>query len=546
VTVAGIEQDESLKYTYDNANQLTSIGYPDGFSISYSRNNAGQITGVNLTIGTQPPMVLASNIHYLPFGPLKNLTWGNGIQLNRQYNQDYQLTTQTIGTWQSTLSYDANGNIKTRNHSLFGNQNYSYDALGHLTEEKSTTLRKTYSYDPTGNRKQRNTYDTVNGIEQRTAIQTLTTAADSNRMLQNDSWTMTLSDAAGNTLQQSQNLVYAYNSQGRLSEVRNPTNLYANYSYNTLGQRTLKRIFSANNAVTPTATYSYLYGADGQLFGQKTYSSTGKPSKAQYWVWLDGQPIAGIELEYTGKGTVNKTSQYYLHSDHLNTPRMATNQSQTLLWSWNSDAFGTGGVNGNTHGNKASLDMPLRFPGQLYDAHTAMNYNYFRDYDPNTGRYIQSDPIGLKGGINTYSYVGGNPISKIDPLGLDAIIAHGGTLTYYNNNGAIVSTYSYTTGRPGVTDTTISGQGPIPLGTYAADPQQISQGGFFRNLLGDWGNFRVPLKADRDTETFGRNGFFLHGGKKPGSAGCIDVGGSDKDLFKHLQNAPGLVPIVVY
>ncbi|MBK8569982.1 MAG: RHS repeat protein [Nitrosomonadales bacterium] len=113
VTVAGIEQDESLKYTYDNANQLTSIGYPDGFSISYSRNNAGQITGVNLTIGTQPPMVLASNIHYLPFGPLKNLTWGNGIQLNRQYNQDYQLTTQKFTSWAKHLSYDANGNIKT-------------------------------------------------------------------------------------------------------------------------------------------------------------------------------------------------------------------------------------------------------------------------------------------------------------------------------------------------------------------------------------------------------------------------------------------------
>ncbi|MBL0039207.1 MAG: hypothetical protein IPP36_12280 [Nitrosomonadales bacterium] len=414
----------------------------------------------------------------------------------------------------------------------------------HATSTTATAHNQSYAYDATGNRKQRNTYDTVNGIEQRTAIQTLTTAADSNRMLQNDSWTMTLSDAAGNTLRQSQNLVYAYNGQGRLNEVRNPTNLYANYSYNALGQRTLKRVFSANNAVT--ATYSYLYGADGQLFGQKTYSSTGKPSKAQYWVWLDGQPIAGIELEYTGKGAVSKTSQYYLHSDHLNTPRMATNQNQALLWSWNSDAFGTGSVNEDAHGNKPSLDMPLRFPGQIYDAHTAMNYNYFRDYDPNTGRYIQSDPIGLKGGINTYNYVGGNPISKIDPLGLDAIIAHGGTLTYYNNNGAIVSTYSYTTGRPGVTDTTISGQGPIPLGTYAADPQQISQGGFFRNLLGDWGNFRVPLKADRDTETFGRNGFFLHGGKKPGSAGCIDVGGSDKDLFKHLQNAPGLVPIVVY
>ncbi|MDP1638623.1 MAG: RHS repeat-associated core domain-containing protein [Candidatus Nitrotoga sp.] len=67
---------------------------------------------------------------------------------------------------------------------------------------------------------------------------------------------------------------------------------------------------------------------------------------------------------------------------------------------------------------RISLDMPLRFPGQLYDAHTAMNHNYFRDYDPNTGRYIQSDPIGLQGGINTYAYVGGNPINRTDPMGL--------------------------------------------------------------------------------------------------------------------------------
>lgn len=290
-----------------------------------------------------------------------------------------------------------------------------------------TLLRKTYSYDPTGNRMQRGTYDTVNGIEQRTATQTLTTVADSNRMLQNDSWAMTLSAAAGNTLRQSQNLVYAYNDQGRLNEVCNPTNLYANYSYNALGQRTLKRIFSANNAASPTATYSYLYGADGQLLGQKTYNSNGKPDKAQYWVWLDGQPVAGIELEYTGKGAVNKTSQYYLHSDHLNTPRMATNQSQTLLWSWNSDAFGFGGVNGDTHGNKPSLDILLRFPGQLYDTHTAMNYNYFRDYDPNTGRYIQSDPIGLQGGINTYQYALSNPLNFIDPTGLDITISFNGS-----------------------------------------------------------------------------------------------------------------------
>jgi RHS repeat-associated protein len=60
----------------------------------------------------------------------------------------------------------------------------------------------------------------------------------------------------------------------------------------------------------------------------------------------------------------------------------------------------------------------LRFPGQYYDAETAKHYNYFRDYDPAIGRYIQSDPIGLRGGRNTYIYVRNKPLAKIDPRGL--------------------------------------------------------------------------------------------------------------------------------
>jgi RHS repeat-associated protein len=61
----------------------------------------------------------------------------------------------------------------------------------------------------------------------------------------------------------------------------------------------------------------------------------------------------------------------------------------------------------------------MRFPGQRYDAASGLHYNYFRDYDPATGRYVQSDPIGLAGGVSTYGYVGGNPTVRIDSKGLE-------------------------------------------------------------------------------------------------------------------------------
>jgi RHS repeat-associated protein len=60
----------------------------------------------------------------------------------------------------------------------------------------------------------------------------------------------------------------------------------------------------------------------------------------------------------------------------------------------------------------------LRFPGQYRDRETGWHYNYFRDYEPGTGRYMQSDPMGLWGGLSTYAYVFSNPLDGVDPRGL--------------------------------------------------------------------------------------------------------------------------------
>ncbi len=93
--------------------------------------------------------------------------------------------------------------------------------------------------------------------------------------------------------------------------------------------------------------------------------------------------------------------------------------SGKVVWQWdNQDPFGNNVPNENPS-SQGTFHFNLRFPGQYYDAETNLAYNVNRDYDASIGRYVESDPIGLGGGINTYAYVDGNPVAKSDPSGLE-------------------------------------------------------------------------------------------------------------------------------
>lgn len=123
-----------------------------------------------------------------------------------------------------------------------------------------------------------------------------------------------------------------------------------------------------------------------------------------------------------------ETAVYYIHNDHLGTPQAMSDSEGAAVWRGIYGPFGQTGVDEDPDGDGKVVSFNLMFPGQYYDRETGLHYNYYRMYDPSTGRYLESDPIGLDGGLNTYAYVYGNPLSFTDPFGLitpDRVPGHG-------------------------------------------------------------------------------------------------------------------------
>ncbi|HHM5506641.1 TPA: RHS repeat domain-containing protein, partial [Pseudomonas aeruginosa] len=295
---------------------------------------------------------------------------------SREYDQDYQLLRQKVGPWQSDYQHDANGNIQQHRHSLWGTLDYQYDPLDRLTEERGVQGGRSYAYDAVGNRTQRSDNPASGGTA---SSQDYQYAPDSNRLTAIGAQAVT-SDAAGNLTQDRAARKLAYDAQGRLQSVSLDGQQVAEYRYNALGQRIVK--------LTPESVTTYLYGPDGQLLGEAEHDGSGRKLRAQYYLWLDSLPLATIDADYDAQGKVGNPTLLYLHGDHLDTPRLATDASGQIAWQWQSDAFGRGEAL-----SQGSTQVNLRFPGQYYDAESGLHYNYFRDYDPETGRYVESDPV---------------------------------------------------------------------------------------------------------------------------------------------------------
>ncbi|MNV00997.1 putative deoxyribonuclease RhsC [compost metagenome] len=243
----------------------------------------------------------------------------------------------------------------------------------------------------------------------RTSITTSTGTADyiypanSHRLMSVDGEARSY-DAAGNTTSVGSR-AFSYNDANGVHRVKRRSVLVESYGYNHRGERVLRIPVAGELQIT-------LYDEAGQWIGN--YGGDGQAQ--QQAIWLDNYPIAVMNAPSAGVPDLA-----CIQPDHLGTPRVVIDPLRDVaIWNWSSqsEAFGNRGPANDPDGDGAVFDLSLRFPGQQATAASGLLYDYKREYDPVAGRYSQSDPIGLMGGVSTFCYVGGNPISLIDLLGM--------------------------------------------------------------------------------------------------------------------------------
>lgn len=286
-----------------------------------------------------------------------------------------------------TLSYDANGNFETRTLP-WGTTQYGYDDLDRVTSEAGPARTQSFTYDANDNR-----------LSDGAGTKTYTPNTD--RLLTENGQSIVL-DAAGH-ITQLRGLTLAWNQAGQLKTVSRNGTLLATYYYDYQGRRS-RKVVEGSGSLTYRTTI-YIHDLYDHLIGE--FNGAGNPRRT--YVWRDDIPVAIID---PGDRVL------YLETDHLNTPIAARNQAGTVIWKWESDAFGATLPNQDPDGDGMPTTINLRFPGQYYDKESGLHYNHHRYYDPKLGRYVSSDPIGVAGGRNTYGYANQNPLSNIDPDGL--------------------------------------------------------------------------------------------------------------------------------
>jgi len=383
---------KAVTYSYSPAGRLQEQVVDGGARTTYRYDADGSVGGISVQSQGGAKTDLITYVAYRPFDLIESWRYGNGSELSAIRDTNGRVTAWGGPDYQLyALRYTPAGEVASQVARSYEFE-FRYNGLGHLAsvvQPRNGNATRAFEYNTTGDR----TAMTVDGIRKTylydPASHRLTTADGKTRRY----------DAAGNTIAIG-DAALVPDAAGRLGAVTERGRSLVAYGYDATDQRIMR---------TETAgakTSLILYDEAGRWLAD--YDSAGKVTRQA--VWMNDYLV----------GLVDNGKLLYVEPDHLGSPRAVIDPvSKATIWRWgpSDDPFGAAPPDEDPDADGTHFVFDLRLPGQRYDAATGLHYNYFRDYDAQTGRYIQVDPIGLAGGINPYLYANGSPWRYTDANG---------------------------------------------------------------------------------------------------------------------------------
>jgi RHS repeat-associated protein len=384
-TATDTTRSKTISYLYDAIGNRAQLTYPDNSVAIYTYDNAGRLSAI-ASSGTY-------SFTYDNLGRRTRLTYPTGANATYTYDAANRLTSLinmiSTGTIINSYNYslDNVGNRLTKTE-LSTATTYSYDPVYQLLQALPTVnSAETYSYDLLGNRMtgptgtEAYTYNQANQLFSSSA----TYSYDKNGNL--------ISKADGTTT-----FTYTYDYENQITRIVksvNGTVTTSDYKYDPFGRRIEKKVTSGGTVTTTKYIYDGMniiaeYNANNQLTTK----------------YVQG-PGIDEHLSIQKGGNV-----WYYHTDGLGSVTAMTDSAGAVIQTYSYDSFG------NIVNQTGSIQQPYIYTGREYDSETGLYYYRARYYDTITGRFISKDPIGFRGGLNLYAYVGNNPVNFIDPYGL--------------------------------------------------------------------------------------------------------------------------------
>ncbi|CAN5117075.1 RHS repeat-associated core domain-containing protein [soil metagenome] len=357
----------NTRLEHDSAGRVTRVALPDGHTLESRYGVAGPLDEIRFD-----DRRVAGDMQWQPFGlgvdgGLHRMTHGNGLATVIDYDHHAQ-PILLDAAWPAGTSPAAPADLDVR---------LERDAAGRIVTSRSGNLRSSFRYDDHDQLVEAS----IDGpVSRRFAYRY---DPIGNRIGADEPPPNGASLDADRRLAVSSGRVVASWSGDRVAQ----------YSFTHAGDR-FERWMPGDHTV---------FLSDG---GQLTAEADAAGRIRRHYLWVGQRPVALADIGTDGRAGITAVL-----TDQRGAPTRAIDAARRLRWSADYKPFGAADVTGD-------LRLDLRLPGQVFDRETGLHHHLHRDYDPAAGRFITSDPVGARGGVNGYAYVRNDPINKTDPTGL--------------------------------------------------------------------------------------------------------------------------------